>query len=530
MVFDVKFDGHLKSCLVAGGHRTPHVPKEDVFSSVMSMEAVRLGFILAHMNGLQVCAGDVGNAFLYGKTREKVFIIAGPEFGPELAGKRLIIDKALCGLKSSSARFHEHLSQKLRTMGFKPSKADPDLWMKRIDDGTCEHVARFVDDVIAFAKDPMRIMEELKKTYTMKGVGKPQHYLGGDVVDLPDEWKKENITCAFSAQTYIKNCVPKLAKMCGKGTFQTHRTPFSEDCHPELNVTPLCDAENISKFKSLVGSANWIITLGRFDIAYAVSTLSCYTMAPQIGHFKAMERVFGYLHKFQDGKLIIDTAEPPVKHKAMFSTGFSWSEFYPDAEENVPRDMPDPMGALATLLCYVDADHARDKVTCRSVTGIILLLNNTPIAWLSKRQKTVETSTYGSELVAARIAVDLLIEMRYKLRMLGVMLEESSTLLGDNMAVVVNTSLPSSALKKKHQACNYHRVREAIAARIINFGHIDSTDNLADVCTKPLGPTTYHSLLRNCMFRRPQFIDELSAQMSMDKVGNTPIHVASDAA
>ena len=87
MVFDVKFDGRLKSRLVAGGHRTPHVPKEDVFSSVMSMEAVRLGFILAQMNGLQVCAGDVGNAFLYGKTQEKVFIIAGPEFGPELAGK-----------------------------------------------------------------------------------------------------------------------------------------------------------------------------------------------------------------------------------------------------------------------------------------------------------------------------------------------------------------------------------------------------------------------------------------------------------
>ena len=174
-------------------------------------------------------------------------------------------------------------------MGFKPSKADPDLWMKRIDDGTCEHVARFVDDVIAFAKDPMRIMEELKKTYTMKGVGKPQHYLGGDVVDLPDEWKRENITCAFSAQTCIKNCVPKLAKMCGKGSFQTHRTPFSEDYHPELDVTPLCDAENISKFKSLVGSANWIITLGWFDIAYAVSTLSRCTMAPRTGHFKAME-------------------------------------------------------------------------------------------------------------------------------------------------------------------------------------------------------------------------------------------------
>ena len=106
-------------------------------------------------------------------------------------------------------------------------------------------------------------------------------------------------------------------------------------------------------------------------------------------------------------------------------------------------------GQKATFTCYVDADHARDKVTCRSVTGVVLLMNNTPITWISKRQKTVETSTYGSELVAARVAADLLIEMRYKLRMLGVLIEDSSVMVGDNMSVVINTTLPSSALKKK---------------------------------------------------------------------------------
>ena len=94
------------------------------------MEAVCLGFIIARMQGLLVCAGDVGNAFLYGVTREKYFIIAGPEFGPEAHGKRLVIYKSLYGLKSSTARFHEHLSVKLQSLGFKPTKADSDLWMK----------------------------------------------------------------------------------------------------------------------------------------------------------------------------------------------------------------------------------------------------------------------------------------------------------------------------------------------------------------------------------------------------------------
>ena len=112
--------------------------------------------------------------------------------------------------------------------------------------------------------------------------------------------------------------------------------------------------------------------------------------------------------------------------------------------------MLEPKGRLCTLTCYVDADHARDQLTRRSVTGIVLLLNNTPILWVSKRQKTVETSTYGSELVASRIAIELIISMRYQLRMLGVKLENSFLMVGDKMAVILSTTIPSSAIKKKH--------------------------------------------------------------------------------
>ena len=86
--------------------------------------------------------------------------------------------------------------------------------------------------------------------------------------------------------------------------------------------------------------------------------------------------------------------------------------------------------------------------------------------------------------------------------MLGAMVEKSSYLLGDNMSVVINTTLPSSALKKKHQACNYHRVQEAIASGYILFGHIDTKSNLADICTKPLHGPEHHRLLEDYMFRR----------------------------
>ena len=274
IVFDVKFDGRLKSRLVANGARTPDVPKEDVFSAVVSMEAVQLGFIMARLNNLIVCAGDIGNAFLYGKTKERVFIIAGPEFGPELEGKRLIVYKSLYGLKTSAARFHEHLSAHMRRLGVCPSKADPDLWIKKLTDGTYEYVARFVDDVIVFSKNPMAIIEKFKKHYIMKGVGKTQYYLGGDVVELQSDWHIEEVYTAFSAQTYIENCLPKLAKMLDKSAFKKYSTPFSDQYHPELDTSPLCDSDHVSKYKSLIGSANWIITLGRFEIAYAVNVLS----------------------------------------------------------------------------------------------------------------------------------------------------------------------------------------------------------------------------------------------------------------
>ena len=143
-------------------------------------------------------------------------------------------------------------------------------------------------------------------------------------------------------------------------------------------------------------------------------------------------------------------------------------------EEDIPLDMTQPLGKVAKITCFVDADHARDQATRRSVTGILLLINNTPITWISKRQKTVETSTYGSKLVAAKIAIELILAMRYKLRMLGVHVDETPMMLGDNMSVILNTTLPSSMLKKKHNACAYHRVREAIAARIVDFAHIPS--------------------------------------------------------
>ena len=137
----------------------------------------------------------------------------------------------------------------------------------------------------------MAVINELKKTYIMKDVGKPQ-YLGGDVIDLGTEWEKEGITSAFSPETYIFNALPKLAMMCDMEDFKKANTPFHEDYHAELDESSLVPPEKISLYQLLLGSASWIITLGRFDISYAINTLSRYSMAPREGHMMAMHKVF----------------------------------------------------------------------------------------------------------------------------------------------------------------------------------------------------------------------------------------------
>ena len=109
--------------------------------------------------------------------------------------------------------------------------------------------------------------------------------------------------------------------------------------------------------------------------------------------------------------------------------------------------------------------------------------------WFSKRQNTVETSTFGSEIVALRIAVEMIEGLRYKLRMMGVPIDGPTNVFCDNESVVKNVSNPDSPLKKKANAIAYHKAREAIASKIIRIAKEDGETNLADLLTKLLpGP------------------------------------------
>ena len=235
--------------------------------------------------------------------------------------------------------------------------------------------------------------------------------------------------------------------------------------HPEVDDSSFLGEKLRSKDRMLVGSALWASTLGRFDVLYATNTLARYNAIPREGHLNAMLRVFGYLKFHDKAKLVFDIRKfdlelgEEIKHE--------WKELYPNAREELPPDAPEPKMKEIDLTVIYDASHAPCLLTRRSVTGIVLMINNMILKCTSKRQNTVETSTYGAEMVAGRLAVEQVMGLRYKLRMLGVPVREASTLLGDNQIVITSCSLPSSNLKKKHNAIAYHRIREA--TKVIYF-------------------------------------------------------------
>ena len=176
-----------------------------------------------------------------------------------------------------------------------------------------------------------------------------------------------------------------------------------------------------------------------------------------------------------------------------------WSGFYSDAGPLIPDNFPKDLGETVKITCYVDANHAGNMVARRSHTGFAVFVNSAPIIWWSKRQNTVETSTFGSEYVAPRIATEQIIALRYKLKMMGIKVKDPADVFCDNEAVAKNSATPESVLTKKHNTICFHKVRECCAVGIIRVGWIDGKCNPADLFTKVLPATKRGWIIRlNC--------------------------------
>ncbi len=242
IVFDIKASFQRKARLVTDGHLTDP-PASITYASVVSRESVRLAFMIAALNDLDVLAADIGNAHLNAPCREKIYIVCGPEFG-RLEGTRARIVRALYGLKSLGAAWRSCLADVLRDLGLVPCKADNDVWMRPTEkqDGTkhYEHVLVCTDDILCLSAKPGEILCSLDQRFLLKegSIGLPTQHLGASVkkFNLPDS---DKLCWAMGSEQYVKEAVGNVSNWLGKrGLKLKLRAPsvLPMNCRPELDT------------------------------------------------------------------------------------------------------------------------------------------------------------------------------------------------------------------------------------------------------------------------------------------------------
>jgi hypothetical protein len=504
-VFDVKSDGKFKARFCAGGDSVDATGVDSAMT-VVETPSTRILFVIAEANAQEVLVGDLSSAYLHAYTKEKVYFICGPEWGKEKEGCIAVVVKAVYGLVGSAHAYHQHVFETMSSKGWKCSEIDSDIWMRKAktSEGTFlwEYVAFYVDDFIIVSRDPAKIGKELNAIFSVKEITEPNKYLGANVKFVEGRFQ-------FSSEDYLKEI---LSQLRGEGNIpnidekrpdgiRKFKTPMATHDHPEMDDSDLLNEREHRIYQRLMGILQWLVSLGRFDICYTVSSLSRFNSAPRVGHMNRAIRVFGYLEQTPKKSIVIncdDLTDLPAMDTSLHA---DMMKKYPDAVEERSTREPEMLGKALNLTVFADADHAHDQVTRKSITGIIVFIGSTPIIAKSTRQGSVESSTYSAEFNSARAATELIIGLRLLLRSLGIPQDKPSLLLGDNLGVVQNATLFTSALKKKHNAISFHRVREAVAAGIISYAHIDTALNLADIFTKPLDSVSF-SKLRDSFLNR----------------------------
>lgn len=230
-------------------------------------------------------------------------------------------------------------------------------------------------------------------------------------------------------------------------------TPLSTSLQ-QLDGSPI---PSPTEYRALVGSLQYL-SLTRPDVAYAVNRLSQFMHSPTTHHFKALKRLLRYLSGTHH-KGILFHVQPPLH-----------------------------------LHAFTDADWAGDKDTFRSTTGYIVYLGKNPIAWSSKRQKTLARSSTEAEFCAVASTSTKILWIISLLREIGYTSSIQPTIYCDNLSAIHYAANPVFHSRMKHLAIDFYFVKEKVQQQIFRVTHISSHDQLADFLTKPLSTTCFIDL------------------------------------
>lgn len=342
------------------------------------------------------------------------------------------------GLKQAPRAWFQRLHSFLISEGFQSSASDSSLFICRRTKSLLV-VLVYVDDLVITGSEiglVSALIGSICTKFASRDLGAIGFFLGMEVARSPDHLTIKQT--AYAVSLLRKFNMLTCAPCSTPATASSLLTPDSGD--------PLSDQ---TTYRSMVGGLQYL-TLTRPDLAFSVNQVCQFLQNPRTSHLQAVKRIFRYI-------------------KGTLDYGLHFQK-----------------SRSLSLVAFSDADWAGDPTTRRSISGTCVLFGGNIVSWSAKKQPTVARSSAESEYRSLANATADLGWFCCLLRELGVVISSPPLILCDNQSAIQMSRNTISNFRSRHIDIDYHFIRELVARGALSVTYVPSSDQLADVFTKPL--------------------------------------------
>jgi Reverse transcriptase (RNA-dependent DNA polymerase)/Integrase core domain/gag-polypeptide of LTR copia-type len=448
----------FKARIVAQGYsQIPGLDYTDTFAPVVKATSLRVLLAIAFILHLLIYQFDFETAFLNPMIDHEVYVEQPPYF--EVRNRQdwvYLLNKALYGLKQSPLLWSNDLKQALIDIGFEQSVADESIFIYDHNDMYII-LAVYVDDILAFAASQHEIQfvfNALSSKFKLRNLGPVKKFLGLDI-----HRPTPTGPIYLSQSTYARKMLHKFN--------MANCNPVKSPCEPSVQLHKRESDEESADgelYRQMIGSLMFLAQYTRSDIAFEVSCLSQFNKDPSIHHLRAAKHLMRYIQGTKD-----------------FATVFNG-----DGDTH-------PIG-------YSDASYANNPDDRKSYSGYIFFLANAIISFQSQKQTVIALSTMESEYMALSDAAKEAIFLLKLLRSLKFKISRPIIINTDSQSALDHVKNNVKHSRTKHIDVRHHFIRDACSSKHVTLEHVPAASQIADVLTKPLGPTKHAEALKMLKF------------------------------
>lgn len=449
-VFKLKHEANektprYKARLVAQGFSQKYgTDYDEVFAPVARPESFRIMLTVASERKLHVRHFDFKTAFLNGTLKEEIYL--RPPLGVENNGKVFRLRKSLYGLKQAAKVWNDTIHGALVKCGCVQSRHDKCLYSIKRDDSETYLIIHVDDLLIATNNSALMdgIVNQLKTDFELKDLGEASHYLGIDIE------RRENGTFTLSQEKYIEKILEESGLADGKGS----KYPLDPGYY-KINDEKFLP--NNEKYRKLIGMLLYLSTNTRPDISASVSILSQKVSKPTVTDLNEVTRVIRYLKMTKNLKLHLG-------------------------------------GPSSELIAHSDANWGEDRADRKSNSGYVVTLNGGAISWCCRKQNLVTLSSAEAEYVAICETVKEVMWLSGLVEFFDVFVPKPVTVMTDSQSCVAMVKDSKYSSRTKHMDIKYQYTKDMVRNGEIKLQYVSTVENIADMMTKPLGPTRIQKL------------------------------------